>query len=179
MDEKELIDRLKKGDMVAKEYFVRKYQNLIFNAIFQILRDRDLSMDTLEETFIRAFKYIKNFRGESEVSTWLYRIAMNTMKDQVRKANRHQTLDENMVQDELPPEYSLEDKKKIIWEALTKLDEKDREIVTLVDINGLSYEQAAFMIEIPVNTVRSRLFRARERLKSELEKMGFFENGTF
>lgn len=179
MDEKELIERLKKGDIAAKEYFVRKYQNLIFNAIFQILRDRDLSMDALEETFIRAFKYIKNFRGESEISTWLYRIAMNTMKDQVRKANRHQTLDENMVQDKMPSEYSLEDKKKIIWEALIKLDEKDREIVTLVDINGLSYEQAAFMIDIPVNTVRSRLFRARERLKGELEKMGFFENGTF
>lgn len=180
MDEKTLVEKLKKGDSLAKEVFVRKYQNLIFNAILQVSRDRDLSMDVLEETFIKAFKYIRNFRGESEVTTWLYRIAMNTLKDEAKKASRHHSLDENAYDKDVPPQdYALEDKKKVIWEALSKLDDKDREVLTLVDIQGKSYEETAFLSEIPVNTVRSRLFRARERLKKELEKNGFFEDGTF
>ncbi len=174
MDEQKIIDGLKNGDMKAKEFFVRKYQNLIYNAIFQVLRDRDLSMDVLEETFIRAFKYIKGFRGESELSTWLYRIAMNTLKDEARKASRHNTIDENSIEDKTPPEYALDDKKKIIWDALERIEEGDREVIALVDIKGLSYENASLLLGIPVNTLRSRLFRAREKLRLELEREEFF-----
>ncbi len=174
MDEQKIIDGLKIGDMKAKEFFVRKYQNLIYNAIFQVLRDRDLSMDVLEETFIRAFKYIKGFRGESELSTWLYRIAMNTLKDEAKKASRHNTIDENAIEDKTPPEYALDDKKKMIWDALERIEEGDREVIALVDIKGLSYENASLLLGIPVNTLRSRLFRAREKLRLELGREEFF-----
>ncbi len=179
MDEKTIVEGLKKGDLAAKEALVRKYQGLIFNAIFQVSRDRNLSMDILEETFIRAFKYAKGFRGDSEISTWLYRIAMNVLKDEMKKASRHNSLEENTISaSETPVEYFADEKKKLIWEALSNLEEKDREIITLVDIQGKSYEEAAFLCNIPVNTVRSRLFRAREKLRKEAEKKGFFESGT-
>ncbi|NCO28480.1 MAG: hypothetical protein COS15_00340 [Caldiserica bacterium CG02_land_8_20_14_3_00_36_38] len=174
MEEKEIIERLKKGDITAKECFVREYQNLIFNAIFQVSRDRVITEDVLQETFLRAFKYIKGFKGEANITTWLYRIAMNTLKDEFKKRKAVNMLD-NPISEDIPIEYSFDEKKKIIWEGLKRLSENEREIITLVDIRGFSYEETAKMLDVLVGTVRSRLARSREHLRDEILKMDFFD----
>jgi RNA polymerase sigma-70 factor (ECF subfamily) len=174
MEEKELIGRLKQGDVTAKEYFVRQYQSLIFNAIFQVSRDRIIAEDVLQETFLRAFKYIKSFKGEANITTWLYRISMNALKDEFKKHRTGGMLDNSVLQD-VPHEYSFDEKKKIIWEGLGYLNEGEREIITLVDIQSFSYEETSKMLDIPIGTVRSRLSRARERLREEILKRDFFD----
>jgi len=174
MEEKEIIERLKKGDITAKECFVREYQNLIFNAIFQVSRDRVITEDVLQETFLRAFKYIKGFKSTANITTWLYRIAMNTLKDEFKKRRNVGIPNGSKVKD-VPLEYSFDEKKKIIWEGLKHLSENEREIITLVDIRGFSYEETAKMLGVLVGTVRSRLARSREHLRDEILKMNFFD----
>ena len=174
MEEKELIERLKKGDIMAKEYLIREYQNLIFNAIFQVSRDKVIAEDALQDTFLRAFKYIRGFKGEANITTWLYRIAMNTLKDEFKKRRNVDISSDSAVKD-VPVEYSFDEKKKIIWEGMKRLSEEEREVITLVDIRGFSYEETAKMLDVPVGTVRSRLSRSREHLREEILKMDFFD----
>ncbi|MGB9808916.1 MAG: RNA polymerase sigma factor [Caldanaerobacter sp.] len=174
MEEKELIERLKKGDIAAKEYLIREYQNLIFNAIFQVSRDKVIAEDALQETFLRAFKYIKGFKSNANITTWLYRIAMNTLKDEFKKRSNMGVTNDSEVKD-VPLEYSFDEKKKIIWEGMNRLSEEEREIITLVDIRGFSYEETSKMLDVPVGTVRSRLARSRDHLRDEILKMNFFD----
>ncbi len=174
MEEKELIERLKKGDIMAKEHLIRDYQNLIFNAIFQVSRDKVIAEDALQDTFLRAFKYIRGFKGEANITTWLYRIAMNTLKDEFKKRRNVDISSDSAVKD-VPVEYSFDEKKKIIWEGMKRLSEEEREVITLVDIRGFSYEETAKMLDVPVGTVRSRLSRSREHLREEILKMDFFD----
>jgi len=174
MEEKELIERLKKGDIAAKEHLIRDYQNLIFNAIFQVSRDKVIAEDALQDTFLRAFKYIRGFKGEANITTWLYRIAMNTLKDEFKKRRNVDISSDSAVKD-VPVEYSFDEKKKIIWEGMKRLSEEEREVITLVDIRGFSYEETAKMLDVPVGTVRSRLSRSREHLREEILKMDFFD----
>ena len=174
MEEKELIERLKKGDIMAKEYLVREYQNLIFNAVFQVSRDKIITEDVLQDTFIRAFKYIGGFKSKANITTWLYRIAMNTLKDELKK-RKAVGISDNSISVDIPVEYSFDEKRKIIWEGLKHLNEEEREVITLVDIRGFSYEETAKMLDVPVGTVRSRLSRSREHLREEILKMDFFD----
>ena len=174
MEEKELIERLKKGDIMAKEYLIREYQNLIFNAIFQVSRDKVIAEDALQDTFLRAFKYIRGFKGEANITTWLYRIAMNTLKDEFKKRRNVDISSDSAVKD-VPVEYSFDEKKKIIWEGMKRLSEEERKGITLVDIRGFSHEETAKMLDVPVGTVRSRLSRSREHLRGEILKMDFFD----
>jgi RNA polymerase sigma-70 factor (ECF subfamily) len=174
MEEKELIERLKKGDVTAKEYLVREYQNLIFNAVFQVSRDKVIAEDVLQDTFIRAFKYISGFKSEANITTWLYRIAMNTLKDELKK-RKAVGISDNSISVDIPVEYSFDEKKKIIWEGMNRLSEEEREIIALVDIRGFSYEETSKMLDVPVGTVRSRLARSRDHLRDEILKMNFFD----
>ncbi len=174
MEDNYLIEKLKKGEISAREAFVRKYQELIFNAIFQVARDMDLSKDVLEETFLRAFKYIASFKKEANISTWLYRIAMNVLNDELKRMNKVRPLG-NDVSTLEPQEYAFDDKKHIIFEGMKTLDKEDREAITSVDIHGMTYEQAAAFLDIPIGTVRSRLARAREKLRDAILKSNFFD----
>ncbi|MGC8757518.1 MAG: RNA polymerase sigma factor [Caldisericaceae bacterium] len=175
MDEKELIRRLKRGDASAQEAFIRKYQDLIYGAIFQIARDADLSKDVLQEVFIKALKNINKFNEDAEISTWLYRIAMNTLNDELRQLNKVHPLTDDSPKTIDSPIYSFDEKKKIIFEGMGKLDENYREILSLVDIQGLSYEEASMLTGVPIGTVRSRLARAREKLRDIILDSNFFD----
>jgi RNA polymerase sigma-70 factor (ECF subfamily) len=175
MDEKELIKHLKESNAAAQEAFVSKYHDLIYNAIFQVARDTDLSKDVLQETFIKALKNIKNFREDANLSTWLYRIAMNTLNDEFKRINRSRPLSDDDAQGVEPSNYSFDEKKKIIFEGIGLLDVAGREVIALVDIQGLSYEEAAMLIGVPIGTVRSRLARAREKLRNVILESNFFD----
>ncbi len=180
MDEKELIKKLQQGDKNAEELFFKKYSPLIFNVAFQITRRRSIAEDVVQDAFLAAFKNIKKFKSASRLSTWLYRIAANRAKYVVAREEKQRKWEENAVEKSLPDipkEYEGNRLKEIIWLGMEELGENEREIITLIDIEGMKYEEASKLLNVPVGTVRSRISRARSHLKDIIMKRNFFEEG--
>lgn len=174
MEEKELIERLKKGDRNAKEILVRTTQDFLFNSVLQVCHDRALAEDVVLDAYLYAFKYIKNFKGESSIKTWLYRIARNTLYKHLNRIQNVEYRDDvSKLKDEKAP-FLESDTKELLYEALEKLDIDEREIITLVDVEGLSYEEVSEIVGVPLGTVKSRLARVRDKLRAILKDMGYF-----
>lgn len=172
MDEKELINKLKKGDRKALEYLIRSTQDFLYNSLLQLCHDRELAKDILADSYLLAFKYINNFRGESTLKTWLYRIAVNELKKHLKKMKRVELRNDFDTKETKQAQSS--DKFNLLNEALSKLEMDEREIINLVDVQGISYEEVGEMLQIPIGTVKSRLARARDKLRNILEDMGYF-----
>lgn len=184
-----LIDRVKQGDVKAFEMLVVKYQRRIERLIGRMVRDVDLVPDIAQETFIRAYRAIPQFRGESAFYTWLYRIAVNTAKKALGELKRdllvtdasrasHDDDDEtsrteNELTDGETPESLLASKEVAITvnAAINALSEDLRQAITLREIEGLSYEEIAELMNCPIGTVRSRIFRAREAIALRLRPL--------
>jgi RNA polymerase sigma-70 factor (ECF subfamily) len=184
-----LIERVKKGDMRAFEMLVVKYQRRIERLIGRMVRDVDLVPDIAQETFIRAYRAIPQFRGDSAFYTWLYRIAVNTAKKSLMELKRDPTVSESAlasrdeddetsrVENELTdgetPESILASKQiaSTVNAAIEALSEDLRQAITLREIEGLSYEEIAEFMDCPIGTVRSRIFRAREAISQRLRPM--------
>ena len=184
-----LVERVKRGDQRAFEMLVVKYQRRVERLIARMVRDTDLVPDIAQETFIRAYRALPNFRGDSAFYTWLYRIAVNTAKTalmelkrdplvtQAALASREDEDETSRVENELSdgetPE-SLMASKQIAREvnaAVEALSEDLRQAITLREIEGLSYEDIAEVMNCPIGTVRSRIFRAREAIATRLRPM--------
>ena len=184
-----LVERVKRGDQRAFEMLVVKYQRRVERLIARMVRDVDLVPDIAQETFIRAYRALPNFRGDSAFYTWLYRIAVNTAKKalmelkrdplvtQAALASREDEDETSRVENELSdgetPE-SLMASKQIAQEvnaAVEALSEDLRQAITLREIEGLSYEDIAEVMNCPIGTVRSRIFRAREAIATRLRPM--------
>lgn len=184
-----LIDRVKNGDVKAFEMLVVKYQRRIERLIGRMVRDVDLVPDIAQETFIRAYRAIPQFRGESAFYTWLYRIAVNTAKKALVDLKRDPLISENAlsgrededetsrVENELSdgetPEAVLATKEiaATVNGAIEALSEDLRQAITLREIEGLSYEEIAEVMNCPIGTVRSRIFRAREAIAERLRPL--------
>jgi RNA polymerase sigma-70 factor (ECF subfamily) len=184
-----LIERFKRGDMRAFEMLVVKYQRRIERLIARMVRDVDLVPDIAQETFIRAYRAIPNFRGESAFYTWLYRIAVNTAKKALLDLKRDGLItgsarplfegapETSRVEDELSdgetPESLMAGKQiaATVNEAVEALSEDLRQAITLREIEGLSYEEIAEAMNCPIGTVRSRIFRAREAIALRLRPL--------
>ncbi|EWS54919.1 MULTISPECIES: RNA polymerase sigma factor RpoE [unclassified Methylibium] len=185
-----LVDRVKQGDIRAFEMLVVKYQRRIERLIGRMVRDVDLVQDIAQETFIRAYRAIPQFRGESQFYTWLYRIAVNTAKKTLgdlkrdllvtesARAGRDEDGDEtSRVENELTdgetPDALLASKQiaNAVNSAIEDLSEDLRQAITLREIEGLSYEEIADVMNCPIGTVRSRIFRAREAIAERLRPM--------
>lgn len=183
-----LIDRAKRGDVKAFEMLVVKYQRRVERLIARMLRDVDLVSDVAQETFIRAYRALPNFRGESAFYTWLYRIAVNTAKKTMADLQRDRLLvdsarpreDENetsTARDEPShaetPEALLATQQiaQAVNAAMAALSEDLRQAITLREIEGLSYEEIADIMACPIGTVRSRIFRAREAIALRLRPL--------
>lgn len=185
-----LIDRVKLGDVRAFEMLVVKYQRRIERLIGRMVRDTDLVQDIAQETFIRAYRAIPKFRGESAFYTWLYRIAINTAKKAlvdlkrdplVTESARHGRDDdgdetsrvENELSDGETPDALLASKQvaAAVNSAIQDLSEDLRQAITLREIDGLSYEDIAAVMSCPIGTVRSRIFRAREAIAERLRPL--------
>ncbi|MDI6860550.1 MAG: sigma-70 family RNA polymerase sigma factor [Caldisericia bacterium] len=180
MNEKELINEILKGDIEKYSYFIKEYQNEIYNLCFSIVKNRDDALDLTQEAFLIAFKNLKNFRGEASFSTWIYRIAYNLSINFAKRKGQILTI---LDRDEDEIEFQIEDKKSSIWDeiereerikiinkCLNRLKEFDRLIIELREVNNLTYEEMSQILSLPIGTIKSRLFRARERLKREIEK---------
>ncbi|HEY9061590.1 MAG TPA: sigma-70 family RNA polymerase sigma factor [Pseudobacteroides sp.] len=192
-NEKYLLGLSKKGDIEAFEMLMEKYQKKVFNIALRLLGNYDDASEVTQEVFIRIYKSIGSFKGESQISTWIYRIATNVCLDELRKRKRKwvMSLDEEyhkengdyiiQVEDDKPtPDVVMEQKtiKSAVKNAIDKLSEKYKLIIILRDIQGFSYEEISEIVKTPVGTVKSRINRARLQLKELLlkEKELFSDN---
>lgn len=181
-----LVDRAREGDRRAFEQLVEEYKDKIYNYVARMLNDRDQAEDVAQETFIRAYTSLPNFRGASSFQTWLYRIASNLAIDTMRRRSYREgefSLDEPLstregevqrqVEAEGPgPEDTIqnEELREQIEEAIAELPPKLRTVIVLYELQGLSYKEIASVVGAPLGTIKSRLFNAREQLKEILEQ---------
>ncbi len=186
VQERDLIDRAKKGDMDAFEDIIKLYEQKICSTIYYMVKDQDVVEDIAQEVFIKVYKNISKFNEQSSLYTWIYRITMNCCFDEIKKEKKityfsnyietedgeeeiqfedpNQNVDE-IVEDEL-------DKEELI-KAIKKLPDDQRALIVLRDIREFTYWEIAEMLKIKLGTVKSKLNRARNNLKIELEKAGF------
>ena len=184
-----LVERARRGETAAFEMLVIKYQRRIERLISRMVRDADLVQDVAQETFIRAYRAMPQFRGDSAFYTWLYRIAINTAKKALVDLRRDPLVSEgsllkdeegdetSRVENELTdgetPEALLASKEvaAAVNAAIEALSEDLRQAITLREIEGLSYEEISAVMNCPIGTVRSRIFRAREAIAVKLRPL--------
>ena len=184
-----LVARAKQGEVAAFEMLVVKYQRRIERLIGRMVRDADLVQDIAQETFIRAYRALPQFRGDSAFYTWLYRIAVNTAKKALVERKRDPLVSEssmlstdegeepsrveNELSDGETPEAVLATKEiaATVNAAIDALSEDLRQAIVLREIEGLSYEEIADVMNCPIGTVRSRIFRAREAIATRLRPL--------
>lgn len=180
--DKELVRRVQKGDRHAFDLLFGRYQQKIINLVTRYVRDAQEVEDVTQEAFIKAYRALPRFRGESAFYTWLYRIAINTAKNHLVSRSRRPPGSDVEVEDAEhmdgadvlreaeSPEAALarDELEAAIDEAIAALPDDLRSAVTLREFDGLSYEQIAQIMECPVGTVRSRIFRAREAIDQRI-----------
>lgn len=183
MDEKKLIELCKNGDRNAFNELVLKYQNKVVNIAYGMLSVREDAEDAAQEVFIKVYKNISSFNENSALSTWIYRITVNTCNDILRKRMNKKTVSIYSDDDENPdmvipdtshtPEEAAENSEiqRQIRNAIGNLKEEYRSVITLFDLEGMSYEEISAITKVPIGTVKSRLSRARGQLRKNLEHM--------
>ncbi len=183
--DRELVERVQRGDKAAFDLLVRKYQHRLVKLISRYVRDQAEVMDVAQESFIKAYRALPRFRGDSAFYTWLYRIAINTAKNHIVAQSRRppdtdldaadaeQYADGSDLQELATPErIALRDEiQAAVAGAIDDLPEDLRVAITLRELDGLSYEEIAQTMECPIGTVRSRIFRAREAINRRLEPL--------
>ncbi len=185
--EAEFIERLKTGDVQAFDTLVTRYTGDIYSLLFRLTEDAEEAGDLTQETFICVFQAIKKFRGDADLKTWLFRIAINQSRNRFRwwkrrrrektvsldapvgesKTPIHETMSGNFANPE--EKILLREREQFLSRALRDLPEIFREAVVLCDIEGLSYEEIASALEINIGTVKSRIARGREELRKKLK----------
>ena len=177
MDEKELIRRTQAGDGEAFGVLVERYKGKVFSLAYGFTRDRTIADDLAQEVLIKAYFSLPKFKAKSEFGTWLYRIAVNHARDFLRKNKQRlkeiplqEAGDRGLASADLGPEEERlrEGQRKIVQAALARLSEKYRTILTLRDIDGLSYQDISGILKLSPGTVDSRLHRARRQLREKL-----------
>ena len=184
--ETEFIERLKAGEAKAFDLLVTRYSNDVYALLYRITEDAEEAGDLMQETFLNALKAIKNFRGEADLKTWLFRIAINESRNRFRWWKRRKrestisldatigtgetTLGETFSSSEKSPEENVlqREREAKLRRALSELPDIFRETIVLCDIEGLSYEEIASVLQINIGTVKSRIARGREELRKKL-----------
>jgi len=179
-----LVERVQQGDKKAFNLLVSRYQNRVAGLLTRYVSPNDIP-DVVQESFIKAYRSIGAFRGDSAFYTWLYRIAVNTAKNYLTAQGRRPPNEDILAEDAesydvgsnlrdvATPENEMlsNELKKIVFDTIKGLQEDLRTAITLREIEGLSYEEIAEIMECPVGTVRSRIFRAREIIESKVKPL--------
>ena len=179
-----LVERVQQGDKKAFNLLVSRYQNRVAGLLTRYVSPNDIP-DVVQESFIKAYRSIGAFRGDSAFYTWLYRIAVNTAKNYLTAQGRRPPNEDILAEeaesydvgsnlrDVATPENEMlsNELKKIVFDTIKGLQEDLRTAITLREIEGLSYEEIAEIMECPVGTVRSRIFRAREIIESRVKPL--------
>ena len=183
--DRELVKRVQNGDKSAFDVLVLKYQHKLLKLIGRYVRDPHEGLDVAQESFIKAYRALPNFRGDSAFYTWLYRIAINTAKNHLVSESRRPPLSgvdtadveqlygESGLKNYATPERLLarEEIQNTVAAAIDELPQDLKMAITLRELEGLSYEDIAEAMECPIGTVRSRIFRAREAINKKLEPL--------
>ena len=184
-NDQQLVERVQKGDKSAFDLLVLKYQHRVLKLVGRFVSDAAEAQDVAQEAFLKAYRALPSFRGESAFYTWLYRIAINTAKNAL-VSNRRRPVDFDLdLQD--PEQYDrhaklkevdtpegvllTEEIRQVVERAMEQLPEDLRTAIVLREIEGLSYEEIAEAMDCPVGTVRSRIFRAREAIDKRLQPL--------
>ena len=184
-EDQQLVERVQRGDKRAFDLLVLKYQHKILGLIVRFVRDPHEAQDVAQEAFIKAYRALANFRGDSQFYTWLYRIAINTAKNYLVARGRRPPESDISAEDaefmdgdhdlkdiESPERLMLRDEiEATVHRAIAALPEDLRTALTLREFDGLSYEDIAAVMQCPVGTVRSRIFRAREAVDKALQPL--------
>jgi len=181
----ELVARVQQGDKAAFDVLVQKYQQKVINLVSRFVSDPSECQDVAQEAFIKAYRALDKFRGDSQFYTWLYRIAANTAKNHLATRSRkspqiavdvedaeHFVGDSGLKEYSTPENLLLTDEiKRTVFAAIEALPEDLKSAITLREVEGLSYEDIALVMGCPIGTVRSRIFRAREAIDKELKPL--------
>jgi RNA polymerase sigma-70 factor, ECF subfamily len=180
----ELVRRVQQGDKGAFDLLVRKYQQRVGKLVSRFIADRSEVEDVTQEAFIKAYRALPNFRGDSAFYTWLYRIATNTAKNYLVAAGRRPPRSDvdittgateqgfELEGDQSPEgEMASEEIHRVIRQALEQMPEELRLALTMCEFDGFSYDEIAEVMECPIGTVRSRIFRARQSLDKKLRPL--------
>lgn len=184
-NDKELVKRAQKGDKAAFGMLVTKYQYKVVKLVARYVKDEDEAQDIAQEAFIKAYRGLANFRGDSAFYTWLYRIAINSAKNYTVSQNRKTPAYAIDIEDAeyLESASSMKDLgtperhvltsevEDTIYRAINELPEDLKTAITLREIEGMTYDEIAGVMECPIGTVRSRIFRARETIDKHLKPL--------
>ena len=172
-----LVRRAKKGDYRAFDLLVLKYQSRVIATAYKYVKEKQLAEDIAQEAFIKSYKSLDSFREESSFYTWVYRIAVNTAKNYIVSSKRREEIimtdlseDNNYYPEKLDIDspqdiLNASELRDLIFATLSSLGEETRTALSLREFDGLSYEQIAEIVNCPVGTVRSRIFRGREMIE--------------
>lgn len=183
--DKQLVSRVQKGDRRAFDLLVLKYQHRILSLVGRFISDYAEAQDVTQEAFIKAYKALPSFRGDSAFYTWMYRIAVNTAKNHLISRGRKtptQDIDLDdaefftgeaaMKETDTPDGLLQRDQlRDVVFDAIEQLPDELRRAVTLRELEGMSYEEIAEAMECPIGTVRSRIFRAREAIDKKMQPL--------
>lgn len=183
--DQQLVERVQSGDKNAFNLLVTRYQNKVAHLVSRYVKHSGDVADVTQEAFIKAYRALPNFRGESAFYTWLYRIAVNSAKNYLVSQGRKPPASDvdaqeadfyegsDALKDQATPEASLmsDEISQVLYAAVEKLPEDLRMAITLREIEGLSYEDIASVMDCPVGTVRSRIFRAREAIDKVIQPL--------
>ncbi len=184
-DEAELVQRCAAGDEAACAELVAQHQRMVYQLAFHLLGNREEALDLSQEVFLRVFRTVGSFRGQSSLRTWLFRIVVNQARNRQRWWRRRRqsdqvSLDQHVVDhgeprqpgDAAAPDQVLARKQTAmrLWQALDRLPFDQRTAIVLREFDGLSYDEIAFSLDIAVGTVKSRLTRARHALRADLQE---------
>ncbi len=176
--DQQLVKRVQKGDKRAFDLLVLKYQHKVMSLVSRYIRDHSEVQDIAQEAFIKAYRALANFRGDSQFYTWLYRIAVNTAKNHLVTQGRRppaQDMDAEDAEHIGPAGYlsdiaspdkllARDELKAVVFEAIDNLPDELRTAISLREMEGMSYEDIGEVMQCPIGTVRSRIFRARESI---------------
>jgi RNA polymerase sigma-70 factor (ECF subfamily) len=183
--DQELVERVQQGEKGAFDILVRRYEHKLVNVISRYIRDPSEVHDVAQEAFIKAYRALPNFRGDSAFYTWLYRIAINTAKNHLVASSRRPPGDDVDAQDAEQfeadsglKEYATPERLALsselattIQAAIDELPEELRTAIVLRELDGLSYDEIAAAMECPIGTVRSRIFRARDAIERRIRPL--------
>ena len=184
--EKEIIRKVKSGDVNAFEEIVKLYEKRICQTIYFMVKDDSIVEDIAQEVFIKIYKNLSRFNEQSSLYTWIYRITMNACYDEIKKEQKIKTFSTYIEVDDHEEEVEIEDEtqdveniienefdKQMLIKAIKNLPSESRALIVLRDIKGFSYWEISDMLKLKLGTVKSKISRARLALKNELEKQGY------
>ena len=180
-----LVERVQAGDRAAFDLLVKKYQHRIVSLVGRYVKDSSEAMDVAQDAFVKAFRAMGNFRGDSAFYTWMYRIAINTAKNHLVALSRRPPLDDieaseaeqfvtgTRLRDRDTPERELlrDELEETVWDTVSQLPEDLKTAIMLREVEGMSYEEIATTMDCPIGTVRSRIFRAREAIDEKIRPL--------